>query len=131
MSPEGGKRQFPKHCVVLCVVTMEKVLINVTDKTCERKNLWNHCGVQGACWNCFESVYKKNHEMNNNIKNPTSLHYMIKLDNKITINVYIIISNKSLRTAVTAFYDAHANIHRPAIYSSVCLLVHHILYLRN
>ena len=25
---------FPKHCVVLCVVTMEKFLINVSDKTC-------------------------------------------------------------------------------------------------
>jgi len=56
MSPEEDNRQFPKHYVVLCVVTMEKVLINVTDNTYDRKNLWNHCGVKGGCWSCFESV---------------------------------------------------------------------------
>jgi hypothetical protein len=45
MSPEGGNWQFLKQCVVLCIVTMGRVLINVTEKTTERKNLWNHCGV--------------------------------------------------------------------------------------
>jgi hypothetical protein len=66
MSPEEGNRQFPKQCVVLCVVTMERVLINVTDNTYDRKNLWNQCGVQGGCWSCFESVYIESQELNNN-----------------------------------------------------------------
>jgi len=65
MSPEEDNRQFPKHCVVLCVGTMEKVLINVTDNTCNRKNLWNQCGVQGGSWGCFESVYTESQEVNN------------------------------------------------------------------
>jgi hypothetical protein len=33
-SPEDRNRQLPQHCVVLCVVTMEKVLINIIDRTC-------------------------------------------------------------------------------------------------
>ena len=49
MSPEEDKRQFPKHCVVLCVMTMEKVLINVPDNTYDRKNSWNQYGVQVGC----------------------------------------------------------------------------------
>ena len=66
MSPLEDNRQFPKHCVVLCVVTREKVLINVTDNTYDRKNLWNQYGVQGGYWSCFESVYIKSQELNNN-----------------------------------------------------------------
>jgi len=62
MSPEEDNRQFPKPCVVLCVGTMEKVLINVTDNTYNRKNLWNQCGS----WSCFESVYIESQEVNNN-----------------------------------------------------------------
>jgi len=31
-SPEKVQRQFPEHCVVLCVVTVEKVLINTAHK---------------------------------------------------------------------------------------------------
>jgi hypothetical protein len=33
ISPEDGNGWFPKHCVVLCGVTMENVLINVSEKT--------------------------------------------------------------------------------------------------
>jgi hypothetical protein len=59
MSLDDDNRQFPKKCVVLCVVTMEKVLITVSDKTYDRKNLWNHCEVQGGCWSCFECLQGK------------------------------------------------------------------------
>lgn len=30
--PTSRRKQFLKHCVVLCVVTMEKVLINICDR---------------------------------------------------------------------------------------------------
>lgn len=44
-------------------------------------------------------------------KNPTSLLHRMKAAIKIIINVYIIISNKSLGTAVTMFCYGHANIY--------------------